>query len=411
METTSKTLCSTLSADDAAKELWDVIVVGAGLAGSTAAIGLAKSTRRVLLVEKSAFPRSKVCGACLNLDAVASLKTAGTWAEVEALGGQTLVRYQLRHRRKSIEIPLPGGHAVSRAAMDTVLARQAILAGAEFLSETPVRLHTNTPSHLELIDHQKHTYRAKVVVDASGLNAKAAPPTESSESAPAWNDMLISNQSRIGLGTSWKPVHSSKAIQPGTIHIAVSANGYVGLVITEGGNVNLAAAVDRHEVQRVGAAEACDEILQSCDLNIGLEFQSVRFSGTTTLTRQRRVAGGHRLLYAGDSSGYVEPFTGEGMAWALRAGLGVVSFADQSIDRWTAETPLKWTKHLKRLIGPQKRRCRAISKTLRHPSLVAISMNALSLLPSIGHFAVDHIQKAQPFPLPDHWPWDSNAAS
>ncbi|HEY2155642.1 MAG TPA: FAD-dependent monooxygenase, partial [Isosphaeraceae bacterium] len=56
---------------------WDALVVGAGPAGSIAARELARFGARTLLVERAAFPRWKVCGACLNGHALASIREAG----------------------------------------------------------------------------------------------------------------------------------------------------------------------------------------------------------------------------------------------------------------------------------------------------------------------------------------------
>ncbi|MEM6468961.1 MAG: NAD(P)/FAD-dependent oxidoreductase [Planctomycetota bacterium] len=407
MQSANDPLASTLSADQATESDWDAIVIGAGLAGSIAAIGLAKSRRRVLLVERSELPRSKVCGACLNLDAVSSLQVAGAWQRIASLGGHELKRYELRCKGKSVTLPLPGGHAVSRFAMDRALAETAIEAGAEFLSKTRLKIERSTETHVELSCAKMRTYRARVVVDASGLNSNSHHHDVSTRCP----DVVVEKDSRIGLGAYWTPESLSADVHRGTIHIAVSDRGYVGLVVTEGGRINLAAAVDRVAVQELGPAEACKQMLDRCDLSVDDGYLKSKFFGTTTLTRHRRVSGGHRLLFAGDSSGYVEPFTGEGMAWALRAGLGVVSFVNRGIDCWDDDLPEDWTAELKRLIGPQKRRCRIIARTLRHSSLVRASVSALSTFPSIGQLAVDYVQQARPISLSNHWPWNCGASS
>lgn len=405
------TLPSTLDHQTASSTTWDAIVIGAGLAGSLAALGLARLGRKVLLIERSTFPRSKVCGACLNMDAVESLRVAGCWPAVESIGGHALENYQLHCKGKSLKLALPGGHAVSRDAMDWVLAKQACTEGAAFLCDTHVRIHAHHDSHIELVDPHKRTYRSKLVVDASGLSAKSG--NESSGQDAFENQTVVAQDSRIGLGASWQvaPQHSASVIEPGTIYMAVASSGYVGLVITERATINLAAAVDRASVRQLGPASACREILETCDLKLDDGLESTHIAGTTTLTRRRKVAGDHRVLFAGDSSGYVEPFTGEGMAWALRAGLGVVEFADEAIDHWSPEIPLRWTHHLKQLIGPQKKRCRLISRTLRHPSLVRFSVGALSLFPPIGQFAVDSIQQARSLPVSNRRPWNRCPAS
>lgn len=69
---------------------WDVIVVGAGPAGALAARQLATQQLKVLLVEKQAFPRWKVCGSCLNGHALKSLESAGLGDLPAQLGASSL---------------------------------------------------------------------------------------------------------------------------------------------------------------------------------------------------------------------------------------------------------------------------------------------------------------------------------
>ncbi|MEM6365780.1 MAG: FAD-dependent oxidoreductase, partial [Planctomycetota bacterium] len=130
-------MSSTITRDQASNVSWDAIVIGAGIAGCLAAAGLARLGRRVLLVEKSKLPRDKVCGACLNLDAIAGLRAAGVWEDIVRLRGHDLGGYCVRSPgNREMKLSLPGGHAVSRYAMDRVLARAAIDAGADYLDQT-----------------------------------------------------------------------------------------------------------------------------------------------------------------------------------------------------------------------------------------------------------------------------------
>lgn len=66
-------LCGTLSIDDAANTRWDIVVIGAGPAGATAARDSSRRGLRVLLVDRGRFPRSKVCGWCVNRAAIGLL--------------------------------------------------------------------------------------------------------------------------------------------------------------------------------------------------------------------------------------------------------------------------------------------------------------------------------------------------
>ena len=65
------------AAPDIAGTSWDVVVVGAGPAGSMAALEIARRGPSVLLVDKARFPRYRVCGCCLNGRALSLLGSAG----------------------------------------------------------------------------------------------------------------------------------------------------------------------------------------------------------------------------------------------------------------------------------------------------------------------------------------------
>src|SRR5690348_16494808 len=81
---------------------WDVVVVGAGVAGAISALHLARSQLRVLLVEKSRWPREKVCGGCLNAAALRALANAG----VALKDGCDYTRMRLACGTRAAEFPL-----------------------------------------------------------------------------------------------------------------------------------------------------------------------------------------------------------------------------------------------------------------------------------------------------------------
>src|SRR3712207_1674364 len=80
----------TLELAEVSQVTWDALVVGAGPAGALAAHQLAAAGRHVLLVDRQAFPRPKVCGACVNLRALDALRAAGLDHVAAGLGGLPL---------------------------------------------------------------------------------------------------------------------------------------------------------------------------------------------------------------------------------------------------------------------------------------------------------------------------------
>ena len=120
--------------ESVADSAWDVIVIGAGLAGTIAAHQLSAGGVRTLLVEKKAFPREKVCGACLNASALATLRSAGLGALIDGLGGIRLEALNLGHAGRSTQFALPGGMALSRATARCGLGRRGRCLGDGFLA-------------------------------------------------------------------------------------------------------------------------------------------------------------------------------------------------------------------------------------------------------------------------------------
>ena len=87
---------------------YDAAVVGAGPAGSAAAILLARAGRKVLLVEKDTFPRHKVCGEFLSSDALPLLERLGALRAVEAHGPERIGRGSFHPPRgPAVEFRLP----------------------------------------------------------------------------------------------------------------------------------------------------------------------------------------------------------------------------------------------------------------------------------------------------------------
>src|SRR5262245_47996201 len=87
-----------------ARAEWDVVVVGASLAGSLAARGLARRGLAVLLVDRAHFPRWKVCGCCLNPFTLGVLTRAGLGDLTERAGARPLATMRLAVRGRQADI-------------------------------------------------------------------------------------------------------------------------------------------------------------------------------------------------------------------------------------------------------------------------------------------------------------------
>lgn len=360
-------LAPTLSVVAAAGRHWDVAVIGAGPAGALAAHQAARAGLQTVLIERKDFPRSKVCGGCLSSRALGILEAVGLGRLTADAGAVAINRFELRMPGQRTQLVLPTGAALSREAFDAVLVREAIAAGAAFLPHTAARLlpsSDESEGHRELElqadGHAAPRLRARVVLAADGLGHPSLA------GHPEFASRVYQN-GRIGLGTV---IEAAPAwCEPGTIFMAVAPQGYVGMVAVEAGRWNIAAAIDAQVVRRDGPQRAASAIATSCGLPVEREFEEAVWQGTPLLTREARHVAGHRVLLLGDAAGYVEPFTGEGIGWALAAGAAAVPLARRGQEHWSGDLATRWTRELRSLHSGRQLWCKTLAAILRRPLL------------------------------------------
>jgi len=382
---------SILSLSETTSIDWDLIVIGAGVAGAVAAHELARRGRRVLLIDKRQFPRRKVCGACLNATALEALGSIGLSRELEALGGHAINHFALHSGSKSIELELPQGLAVSREALDTSLIQAAINAGADFLPNTIARIGEAT-GHARQVNLDHHgavaSLEARAVVVATGLDSLIL--TNSSE----WKTK-VSRTSRVGAGCTIQD--ESRAYPAGTIWMAVGSGGYVGLVRVENNCLNIASALDRDQLRRCGSpAAAIRDLMQTACFPVPERLFQHEWQGTLPLTRQTRPVASQRVFLIGDAAGYVEPFTGEGMTWAVQTALQVTPWIEQTLSAqpWREPCGIGWTTEHRRLVQRRQRICHISTQFLRSPILVSLGLSALSVWPGLARIVTDPLNSA-----------------
>jgi flavin-dependent dehydrogenase len=366
-----------MSLDAANLTTWDCIVIGAGPAGALAARQLALAGRRVLLVEKKHFPRWKICGACLNGQALAALRSAGLGSLVTRLGGIGLDQFQVGFRGRTGRVAMPEGVALSRSRLDAALVDAATAAGARFLEETHAIVGDSCDGtrRVGLIQHGRSVdAEARVVLVATGLGNLRLSDLAAAKTQ-------IRSGSRIGAGCLI--AHAPAFYEERTIFMAVGRKGYVGAVRVEDGSLNIAAAFDTALVRRCGSPGlAAAAIVAEAGLPAIAGLEDAHWQGTSGLTRQTRPLAEDRLFLLGDAAGYVEPFTGEGIAWALVSAQAVAPLALQAMERWDPAIGRAWSRRYRRLIGRRQLVCRALALVLRQPWLASIGFEVLSRMPS-----------------------------
>ena len=366
----------------------DVLVVGAGVAGATAARLLAEQGYSVVLVDRAPFPRQKVCGGCLNGRALAWLRPAGLDLQLQREGAVPLRQSIMAAGGRAAPVPLPGGLAVTRGLLDQVLVRAGQQHGVLFLDGTLAELGSVDGGyrHVWLTrQHTRHHVSARVVLAADGIHGKLLE--RAGEGAPR-----ITPGSRIGLGTI--VTSACAAYVHGTVFLACAPRGYVGVARAEHNQLIIAAAMDPEFLRaHRSPAEAVREVLREA-LFATPDLEGACWKGTPPLTRHRTCLAAERVLVLGDSAGYVEPFTGEGMAWALSSAHA----AAQCIRDVGLDAPVLgnvWNASRQRAMRRQRFLCQATARLLRSPRTtralaVLLSRNPSLLRPLVGVVNAEH---------------------
>lgn len=361
------------------REHWDAVVIGAGPAGSIAAHSLARIGHSVLLVDRARFPRAKVCGGCLNARALAVLDEASLSDRVWSAGAVPISEFRVSAGATTAMIPLPGGAAISRAALDEQLATAAVGAGASFVDGSHATIMDSTRDAVRIRIHSQGVSKdckAGVCIVATGLSSDSIRFIETV-------GVRTAARARVGCGTTLPEPPAD--LPAGQIRMAVARGGYVGLVRVEHGSLIVAAAIDPRLMREFGSpAAAVRGILQRAGTPIPGGLDDATWRGTPPLTRRARPVAAERLFIVGDAAGYVEPFTGEGMAWALESGVAAARLAHRQVKSWEPGAAAAWDREYARIAARAQRRCRAVALALRRPTLVHAAVRALGAAPGLA---------------------------
>jgi len=183
----------------------------------------------------------------------------------------------------------------------------------------------------------------------------------------------------------------------GVISMHVADGGYVGSVRLPGGSVHFAAAMDAEMCKHLGGPiKAMRFILRASGAGDCPELTSAKPKGTALLTRQRRRYGTERVLTLGDSCGYIEPFTGEGITWALESAALLVKRLPRHLDHWPEQTPECWQQLYHAAFARQQALCRAMRFVLHRPRLWSPALRLARMLPAAGQAIAASLERRGP---------------
>jgi flavin-dependent dehydrogenase len=311
----------------------DVVVVGAGPAGSSIAIALARRGWDTVLVERDRLPRHKVCGEFLSPETQASLRKLGVVDDLAALAPVPLTAATLTTPRgTTIELPLPGeAWGLSRYALDAALAEAAVRHGAELWTSTTVttveRREDGFTVHLRRREQTLLVHTRAVVIACGRYSSAGLPPRA-----------IIANNAPA---TGWRrsvglKCHYEQVDMPGRVELFLAPGGYAGINPIEGrrANVCLLMTYDAFEqagksVQNAIAAIAGQHPALARRLATARPVEDTACAVAPVDTGRVAQPWWDGMACLGDTAGMIPPLCGDGMAMALRSSELCAPLADE----------------------------------------------------------------------------------
>lgn len=368
--------------------MWDVLIAGAGPAGSVAATLLARAGARVLLLDRARFPRDKLCGDSLNPGTLALLQrlNLSTWIGSHGLPiegmlvtGPAGVRVEGRYPSGF------RGRSVMRRDLDLALLTEAVRAGAQVDDGVVVRrvivendTRTAAKHARGLVVSARHgdvTLSAPVVIAADGRR-----------SAVAFGQGLARHPERPrrwAVGAYLDGVAGMSGL--GEMHIR--SGTYMGVAPLSGGLTNACLVASAAAIGRSRDPEAV--LLGAINRDPMLRD---RFSGASLIARPTvlgplavevdtpSICG---LLLAGDAAGFIDPMTGDGLRFAVRGAELAADAALEILATGRADAHVALATRRRKAFASKWRFNRVLRRIVDMPAAVGAAAVGAAVAPSI----------------------------
>lgn len=357
---------------------YDVIIIGGGLAGLTAAIHLAQNGHRVLVFEKHKYPHHKVCGEYVSNEVLPYLKRLGVL--VKAAGAVDIDSFSfstVKGKRLDTQLPL-GGIGISRYEFDYLFYRRALDVGVEFQFQSVTHVDFKNPV-FEVLTERNETYTSIITIGAFGKRSGLD------------KDMDREFAKKKSSWLAVKAHYEYEDFPERSVALHNFRGGYGGLSKTETGAVNFCYLVSYASFQRERNIEEFNTNVVAKNPFLGEFLQKAipLFEKPLTIAQisfHAKKAVENHLLMCGDSAGLIHPLCGNGMAMAIHSAKIASELVHDFLQsehpsrvRFEKEYQRKWNRLFKRRLWAGRR----LQSLLLNPSLSGLAFSAIIQQPRL----------------------------
>lgn len=347
---------------------YDLIVVGAGPAGSACAITAARRGVRVLLLEKDSFPRQKVCGEFVSAESLGLLR--GLLEENRFAGCPQIFSSRIFLDGRTLTLPVkPAAQSIPRFDLDAALFSVAQQVGIVAQEDCAVQEVRQENGVFHVITAEK-TYRARAVVNSTGRWSKLT------------QFEVAGKEKWIGL-----KAHFTESAPPQSVDLYFFSGGYCGVTPVGENAINACAMV------RADVAHTLEDVFAK-EPRLARRSRAWKplFSTVTTspLYFREPQTESDGMLLAGDAAGFIDPFAGDGISLALQGGTvaaeSIVPFLRGECSLLKAHQQYKAAYH--RRFTPAFRNAARLRNALAAPRWVRSAAFTFAGIPGVGELLV-----------------------
>lgn len=353
----------------------EVLIIGGGLAGLTAAIHLSKIGLQVTVIEKNEFPKHKVCGEYISNEVLPYLN----WLDLNIadLNPTNITKLEFSAASgKTIKSTLPlGGFGISRFALDEYLYKKALENGCTIIEDNVENIVFENNQFI-VTTANKNSLKSEIVIGAFGKRSTI--------------DQKL-NRDFIQKKSYWLAVkaHYSGNFPNDVVGLHNFKGGYCGVSKVEKDIINICYLADYETFKQFKNIEEYQKsvVSQNPHLRVIFEKSKLLFEKPLTISQisfEKKQAVENHILMIGDTAGLIHPLCGNGMAMAIHSAKIVSElvekyFANEIKSRKELEEKYiqEWNFNFKKRL----KMGRLLSNLLQKQKLSAVLMRILIIFP------------------------------